>query len=76
MRTALALSAAALLALTASAGSADAKGCVRGAVVGGVAGHFAAHHALAGAAIGCVVAHHHYAVEKKRDREWAKHHHG
>jgi hypothetical protein len=75
MRTAIALSAAALLTFTAGAGAADAKGCVRGAVVGGVAGHFAGRHTLAGAAIGCVVAHHHYAVQKRREREAAKHHH-
>jgi hypothetical protein len=72
MRSLIALSAAAALAL--SAGAADAKGCVRGAVIGGVAGHFAGHHALAGAAIGCVVVHHHYAVQKRRERAWARHH--
>ena len=72
MRTLIALSAAAMLAF--SAGAADAKGCVRGAVVGGVAGHFAGRHALAGAALGCIVVHHHYAVQQKREREWAKHH--
>jgi len=72
MRSLVALSAAALLVL--SAGAADAKGCVRGAVVGGVAGHFAGHHALAGAAIGCVVAHHHYKVQERRARAYAKHH--
>ncbi len=72
MRSLVALSAAALLAF--SAGAADAKGCVRGAVVGGVAGHFVGHHALAGAALGCVVAHHHYAVQRRQERAWARHH--
>ena len=60
MRKIIALSAAALLVL--SAGAAEARGCVKGSVVGGVVGHFAGHHALAGAAIGCVVAHHHAKV--------------
>ena len=73
MRSLIALPAAAAL-LAASAGTADAKGCVRGAVVGGVAGHFAGHHALAGAALGCVVAHHHYTVQKRNERKWARHH--
>ncbi len=72
MRRFIALSAVAML--TFSAGAADAKGCMRGAVVGGVAGHFAGHHALAGAAIGCVVAHHHYAVQKRHERAWDRHH--
>ena len=72
MRTLIALSAVAMLTL--SAGAAEAKGCVRGAVAGGVVGHFAGHHALAGAAIGCVVAHHHYAVERRRERAYGRHH--
>jgi hypothetical protein len=53
------------LGLTTSAAEA---GCLKGAVVGGVVGHFAGHHALAGAAVGCVVAHHH-AVVVKRQRQ-------
>ena len=69
MRSLIAVSAAALLTL--SAGSADAKGCVRGAVVGGVAGHIAGHHALAGAALGCIVAHHHYKAQERKQRAWA-----
>ncbi len=73
MRSLVALSAAALLVM--SAGAADAKGCVRGALVGGVAGHFAGHHTLAGAAIGCVVAHHHYKVQERRARAYDRHHH-
>jgi hypothetical protein len=72
MRSLVALSAAALLVL--SAGAAEAKGCVRGALVGGVAGHFAGHHTLAGAAIGCVVAHHHYKVQERRARAYDRHH--
>ncbi len=72
MRTLVALSAAALLA--SSAGAADARGCVRGAAVGGVAGHFAGHHALAGAAIGCLVAHHHYKVQERREGAYGRRH--
>ncbi|HEY5412885.1 MAG TPA: hypothetical protein VIJ94_19385 [Caulobacteraceae bacterium] len=72
MRKIIALSAAALLVL--SAGAAEARGCMKGAVVGGVVGHFAGHHALAGAAIGCVVAHHHAKVEDRRARAYYKHH--
>ena len=46
-----------------------AKGCIRGAVVGGVAGHYVGRgHALAGAATGCVIAHHHYAQQAKAQR--------
>ena len=46
-----------------------AKGCIRGAVVGGVAGHYVGRgHALAGAAAGCVIAHHHYAQQAKAQR--------
>ncbi len=74
MRIAIALSAAALLAATATAGSADARGCVRGAVVGGVAGHFAGHHPIAGAALGCIVMHHHYKVQDRRERRWDRGH--
>jgi len=55
----------AIMALGLGASGAQA-GCVKGAIVGGVVGHLAGHHALAGAAIGCVVAHHH-AVQKKRE---------
>ena len=72
MRQIIALSAAALLAL--SAGGAEARGCLKGAAIGGVAGHFAGHHALAGAAIGCVVGHHYAHRQERRDREWAHHH--
>lgn len=49
----------AVLGLTlASAGAADAKGCIKGAVVGGVAGHYAGRHGVLGAAAGCVVGRH------------------
>ena len=72
MRKIIALSAAALLIL--SAGAAEARGCLKGAAIGGVAGHFAGRHALAGAAIGCVVAHHHYKVQARKARAWDKHH--
>jgi hypothetical protein len=41
-----------------------AKGCIRGAAAGGVAGHFVGKgHAVAGAAVGCVAMHHHYAKQ-------------
>jgi hypothetical protein len=50
-----------------------AKGCIRGAAAGGVAGHFVGRgHALAGAAVGCVVAHHHYAKQARAQREAAR----
>ncbi|MEG3143779.1 hypothetical protein U1839_03860 [Sphingomonas sp. RT2P30] len=46
-----------------------AKGCIRGAIVGGVAGHYVGRgHALAGAAVGCLVARHHYAQKAKAQR--------
>ena len=51
-----------------------AKGCIRGAIVGGVAGHYVGRgHALAGAAAGCVLAHHHYAQQAKAQRAAARH---
>jgi len=53
-----------LLAMTAS--PVLAKGCIRGAAAGGVGGHFVGKgHAVAGAAIGCVAAHHHYANQAR-----------
>ncbi|WP_454883556.1 hypothetical protein [Sphingomonas oryzagri] len=56
------------------AGPVFAKGCIRGAAVGGVAGHFVGKgHAVAGAAVGCVVAHHHYAKQARAQRADAKH---
>ena len=62
------------LFIAASAGTAEAKGCLKGAVVGGVAGHLAHHHALAGAAIGCVIGHHvAHEHDKKLAREQARH---
>jgi hypothetical protein len=60
--------------LLTAAGPVLAKGCIRGAVVGGVAGHYVGRgHALAGAAAGCVVAHHHYAVQARQQRAAARH---
>jgi uncharacterized protein YcfJ len=56
MKWTLAFACVAALSL-ASAGSADAKGCIKGAVVGGVAGHMAGHGKV-GAAAGCVIGHH------------------
>ncbi len=56
------------------AGPVFAKGCIRGAAAGGVAGHFVGKgHAVAGAAVGCVVAHHHYAKQARAQRAAAKH---
>jgi hypothetical protein len=58
----------------ASAQPAFAKGCIRGAAAGGVAGHFVGKgHAVAGAAVGCVVAHHHYAKQAKAQKAAASH---
>ena len=60
-----------LAALTALFGSPPvfAKGCIRGAAVGGVAGRsVGGGHAVAGAAVGCVVAHHHYASQARAQR--------
>lgn len=54
-RSALAL---AIVALSAGATPALAKGCLKGAAVGGVAGHYAGHHAIVGAAAGCWYGHH------------------
>lgn len=51
----------ALIATTlafATAGTANAAGCLKGAVVGGVAGHYAGHHAVVGAVGGCMVGRH------------------
>jgi hypothetical protein len=60
-----------LLAMTAS--PVLAKGCIRGAAAGGVGGHFVGKgHAVAGAAIGCVVAHHHYAQQARAQKAAAR----
>ena len=62
-----------LLAMTAS--PVLAKGCIRGAAAGGVGGHFVGNgHAVAGAAIGCVVAHHHYAKQARAQKAAARTH--
>lgn len=62
-----------LLAMTAS--PVLAKGCIRGAAAGGVGGHFVGKgHAVAGAAIGCVVAHHHYAKQARAQKAVARAH--
>jgi uncharacterized membrane protein YdjX (TVP38/TMEM64 family) len=53
-----------------------AKGCIRGAVAGAAAGHFVGKgHAVAGATVGCVVAHHHYAKQARAQRAAAKQNH-
>jgi outer membrane lipoprotein SlyB len=65
----------ALSLLVASASPVLAKGCIRGAAVGGVAGHYVGRgHAVAGAAVGCVVAHHHYAKQARAQRADARSH--
>ncbi|KQN06053.1 hypothetical protein ASE82_03855 [Sphingomonas sp. Leaf230] len=62
-----------LLAMTAS--PVLAKGCIRGAAAGGVGGHFVGKgHAVAGAAIGCVAAHHHYAKQARAQKAAARAH--
>jgi uncharacterized protein YcfJ len=59
----------AAVALTlATAGTANAAGCLKGAVVGGVAGHYAGHHAVVGAVGGCLVGRH---MAKKHAEEQA-----
>ena len=67
MKTLIALTAAALVVVSASA-PADAKGCMKGAVVGGVAGHYAGHHGVLGAAAGCLYGRHR-ANEQDRQRQ-------
>lgn len=50
-----------------------AKGCIRGAAAGGVAGHFVGKgHAVAGAAVGCIAAHHHYAKQARAQKAAAQ----
>ncbi|MEG3159579.1 hypothetical protein U1763_03600 [Sphingomonas sp. LB2R24] len=62
-----------LLAMTAS--PALAKGCIRGAAAGGVGGHFVGEgHAVMGAAVGCAVAHHHYAKQARAEKARARAH--
>lgn len=62
------------IASIASAAPLLAKGCIRGAIVGGVAGHYVGRgHALAGAAAGCIIAHHHYAEQAKAQKAAARH---
>ena len=64
----LSLLVAAALVLTAAAGAAEAKGCLKGAVVGGVAGHMAGKHTTAGVVGGCAVGHH---MAKTKDKKAA-----
>lgn len=66
MKTLPFIAAAAMLV---AAQPALAKGCIRGAAAGGVAGHFVGKgHGVAGAAIGCVAAHHHYAKQARAQK--------
>jgi hypothetical protein len=66
--------AAAIVASLAGGTPVFAKGCIRGAIVGGIAGHYVGRgHALAGAAAGCIVAHHHYAEQAKAQKAAGRH---
>lgn len=60
-------------AFAVTAGSAEAKGCLKGAVVGGVAGHYAGHHGLLGAAAGCLYGRHR-AKEQERQKQAPEQH--
>jgi uncharacterized protein YcfJ len=62
---------AAVALISATAGTANAAGCMKGAVVGGVAGHYAGHHAVVGAVAGCLVGRH---MAKKQAEERAAQH--
>ncbi|SAK63508.1 glycine zipper 2TM domain protein [Caballeronia hypogeia] len=53
-------------ALFATAGAAQAKGCIEGAAVGGVAGHVAGKHGTAGAVGGCAIGHHEASKKEKK----------
>jgi hypothetical protein len=60
----------ALAALSLTASSASAKGCLKGAAVGGVAGHYAGHHGVLGAAAGCLYGRHRaHEQEKQQERQ-------
>ena len=70
MKTLIALTAAALVLVTASASApANAKGCIKGAVVGGVAGHYAAHHGALGAAVGCLYGRHRANQQERQQQQ-------
>jgi hypothetical protein len=56
-------------ALFATAGVAQAKGCIEGAAVGGVAGHVAGKHGTAGAVGGCAIGHHEASKKDKKAQE-------
>ena len=58
----------------ASAGTIEAKGCIKGAIVGGVAGHMAGHGKL-GAAAGCAIGHHEASkAEANKKADQSQHH--
>ena len=55
------------VAMIATAGSAEAAGCLKGAAVGGVGGHFVGKgHAVLGAAAGCAIGHHRAKVAARK----------
>ena len=58
MKSILTIAVAAMIAVAAVPGAAQAAGCLKGAAVGGVAGHFVGHHGLIGAGVGCLVGRH------------------
>jgi hypothetical protein len=61
--------AALVIAMAATVGSAEAKGCLKGAIVGGTAGHFAGHHGLLGAAAGCAIGRHEANKHDRMERD-------
>ena len=63
---------AALAGSLASAGGAEAAGCLKGAAVGGVAGHFAGHHAVLGALAGCAIGQHRAAARRRDEQRQAR----
>jgi hypothetical protein len=58
-----------VLAALATAGGAEAKGCIKGAIVGGIAGHYAGHHGLVGAAAGCAIGRHRANARSRQDQQ-------
>jgi len=69
MRSIAAAALLGLVALGATTGQGQARGCLSGAAVGGVAGHVAGHHGVLGAAAGCAIGHH---QASKHDQQAAR----
>ncbi|CAO4165555.1 hypothetical protein [Methylorubrum populi] len=53
----------------ASAGTAEAKGCIKGAIIGGIAGHYLAERGVVGAVAGCLTGRALANRRARRDRE-------